>query len=163
MDALDLLVQLLMRFEGFRARPYYCSAGVLTIGYGETAGVKLGMVWTREQAEAVLRRRAAQFLLLTLKRCPQLHLEPPERQAACASLAYNIGSGAFAASSVCRKTKRLDYAGAADSFLLWSKAGGRVVAGLTKRRLAERSIYFSAQFSANETLMGERPIAYERA
>ena len=59
------------------------------------------------------------------------------------SLAYNIGLGAFGASSVCRKTMAQDIAGAADSFLLWNKAGGRRVAGLARRREAERALFLT--------------------
>lgn len=140
-DALDLLIDLVRRFEGCRLAAYKCPAGVWTIGWGETRGVKEGDVWTQEQADQVLRERAGQFMLATLKRCPQLLREPPERIAACTSLAYNIGAGAFAASSVSRHTARRDYQSAADSFLLWNKAAGRVLRGLTLRRQAERMTY----------------------
>ena len=78
-----------------------------------------------------------------LKRCPQLHLEPPGRTIACTSLAYNIGAGAFGASSVRRYTYRQEFAAAANAFLLWNKAGGRVVRGLTSRRQAERTRYLA--------------------
>lgn len=141
--ALELAIELIKRFEGCRLTAYKCPAGVWTIGWGETLGVKEGDVWTQEQADAMLRRRAAQFILATLKRCPQLTAEPPERLAACTSLAYNIGVGAFGASSVRRKTARREYLGAADSFLLWNKAGGRVLRGLVRRRQAERGTYRS--------------------
>lgn len=140
-DALALALALIRVFEGCRLRAYRDLVGVWTIGWGETLGVAEGMVWTQAQADAMLRRRVAQYLLGTLKRCPALHLEPPARQAACVSLAYNIGLGAFGASSVCRKLMRQDPAGAADSFLLWNKAGGRVVAGLSRRRRAERRLF----------------------
>lgn len=143
-SALDLTVELLHRFEGCKLTAYKCPAGVWTIGWGETLGVKEGDVWTQEQADEMLRRRAAQFMLATARRCPQLLQEPPERLAACTSLAYNIGTGAFAASSVAHHTSRRDYQRAADSFLLWNKAGGRVLRGLTLRRHAERAAYLRA-------------------
>lgn len=114
-----------------------------TIGYGETQGVTEGMWWTEEQSELRLIRRVTGFATGVLKRCPQLHLEPPGRLAACISLAYNIGLGAFGASSVCRKTVRRDYIGAADSFPLWNKAQGRALAGLTIRRGLERVMYLT--------------------
>lgn len=112
-----------------------------TIGFGETEGITENMWWTETRAELQLIRRLGAFAAGVLKRCPQLHLEPDGRLAACLSLAYNIGLGAFGASSVCRKTKARDYAGAADSFLLWNKAQGRVMAGLTARRRLERQMY----------------------
>ena len=142
--ALELTLDLVRRFEGCRLTAYRCPAGVLTIGWGETLGVKEGDVWTQQQADAVLRQRVGQFMLATLKRCPQLHAEPPERLAACTSLAYNIGIGAFAASSVCRKTNRREFPGAAKSFLLWNKAAGRPLRGLTLRRHAERHTYLAS-------------------
>lgn len=174
--ALDLLVDLAMRFEGCELRAYpdpasplsqaLAARGLLTryklgqveipddlralsgmpwtIGYGETAGVREGMVWTQDQAVARLRERAAQFLLGVYKRAPMLWLEPDERAAACGSLAYNIGLGAFNASTVKRKTNDGEWAAAAQAFLLWNKAGGRVLAGLTARRRAESGVYLSA-------------------
>lgn len=142
--ALELLVALVMRFEGCRLTAYRDVAGILTIGWGETAGVKEGMVWTQAQADAVLRMRVSQFLLGVYKRAPMLWLEPPERAAACGSLAYNIGLGAFNASTVKRKTNAGEWEAAANAFLLWNKAGGRVVRGLTNRRRQERVTYLSA-------------------
>lgn len=144
-NAIDLAVEMIKRFEGCRLTAYRCPAGVLTIGWGETLGVKEGDVWTQEQADQVLRRRVGQFMLATLKRCPRLHVEPSERLSACVSLAYNIGVGAFGSSSVCRKTSRREYPSAADSFLLWNKACGRVLRGLTLRRQVERLTYLSSE------------------
>lgn len=144
LDALVEAVKLIRGFEGCKLTAYRCPAGVWTIGWGETLGVKEGDQWTQEQADGVLRQRVGQFMLATLKRCPQLHVEPYGRLSACTSLAYNIGVGAFGASSVCRKTNRREIAGAADSFLLWNKAGGRVLRGLTRRRVAERVTYLGA-------------------
>lgn len=143
LDALVLATKLIMGFEGCRLTAYKCPAGIWTIGWGETLAVKEGDEWTQERADAVLRERVGQFMMAVLKRCPQLHLEPPGLLAACTSLAYNIGTGAFGASSVCRKTGRREYAGAAESFLLWNKAGGRVLRGLTLRREAERLKYLA--------------------
>lgn len=112
-----------------------------TIGYGETKGIKEGDVWTQEYADEVVRRRATYFLLNVLKICPQLLLEPHGRSVACTSLAYNIGLGAFSASSICRRTTDKLYEIAAKAFLLWNKAGGRVMRGLTIRRRIEKRIY----------------------
>lgn len=136
--------KLIEPFEGCRLVAYRCPAGIWTIGHGETEGVREGDVWTQEHADAVLRRRVRQFALAVVKRCPQLLNESPERIAACISLAYNIGVGAFAASSVCRLTKFKEYARAAASFLLWNKGGGRVLRGLDRRRKAESAMYMSA-------------------
>jgi lysozyme len=112
-----------------------------TIGYGETEGVHEDMWWTVDQAEAGLASRAAAVLVGVLDACPQLLREPSTRQAACTSLAYNIGVKAFRLSSICRSTSRREYATAGDRFLLWNKAGGVVLPGLTTRRCAERVMY----------------------
>jgi lysozyme len=115
-----------------------------TIGYGETQGVVEGMVWTQEQADERVRLRVAGFASGVLKRCPQLASEPPQRLAACTSLAYNIGLGAFAASSVRSRTQRREYQAAGDAFLNWRTAGGVVMPGLVARRERERLLYLSA-------------------
>lgn len=141
LDSLVLAVKLIMGFEGCRLKAYQDIVGVWTIGWGETLGVKEGMVWTQEHADHVLRQRVGFFLLETMRRCPQLFLETPGRQASCTSLAYNIGLGAFGASSVSRYTKRQEFEAAAESFKLWNKAGGRVVRGLTLRRMQEAMYY----------------------
>lgn len=140
---LDALVALVSRFEGCRLTAYQDVVGIWTIGYGETLGVVEGMVWVQEHANYVLRQRVGQFMLAVLKRCPQLHLEPPGRLIACTSFAYNVGVGAFGASSVSRKTMQQMFAAAADAFLLWNKAGGKVYSGLTVRRQLERTRYLT--------------------
>ena len=103
METLDLAVRMVAAFEGCRLRAYQDVAGIWTIGWGETAGVQPGMVWTQERADIVLRRRVGQFLVAVLQRCPALHLEGAARQAACVSLAYNIGAASFGESSVSLK------------------------------------------------------------
>jgi lysozyme len=143
MTALDLLVAMLKRFEGCRLVAYRDVGGVLTIGYGETAGVTEGMVWTQEYAERRLRERAAWFLAKVISMCPNLATRP-YKAAACACLAYNIGTGAFFASTVRQCTARGEYARAAERFVLWNKVKGVVVAGLTRRRLAEKATYLTA-------------------
>ena len=140
-NALAITIELLKKFEGCRLVAYQDIVGVWTIGYGETLNVHKGMVWTQEKADSELSKRALYFLLIVLKKCPQLHLEPPERVAACVSLAYNIGLGAFGASSVKRHTMTQEFDKAAASFLLWNKAGGKAVRGLTLRRQLEKIKY----------------------
>jgi lysozyme len=144
LDSLVEAIKLIKPFEGCKLKAYRCPAGIWTIGWGETQGIREGMVWTQEKADEVLRQRAAQFLMAVYKIAPILFLEPAGRAGACTSLAYNIGLGAFKASSVSRKTRNHDWAGAADSFLLWNKGGGRVLRGLILRRQAERRVYLGS-------------------
>lgn len=155
-DALELAIVLVQKGEGcvLKAYPDPKWHGIQrraanwsewgrpwTCGWGETEGVTEDTEWTQLEADARLRRRVAGFMLAVLKSCPQLHLEPPERLAAATSLAYNIGKGAFSASSVCARTRRCEYEAAGDAFRLWNKAGGRVMRGLTLRRERERKVY----------------------
>jgi lysozyme len=139
-----MLISLIKQFEGCKLKAYKCSAGVWTIGYGETLGITEGMMWSLEEAERYLNTRVEYFLRNVYLKCPQLFLEPPSRVAACVSLAYNIGLGAFGASSVCRYTKQRNYEKAAASFLLWDKAGGKRIKGLTIRRMKEKELYETA-------------------
>lgn len=140
-DTVDRIVEVLKKYEGFRANAYKCPAGIWTIGYGETLGVKEGMVWTEEYASERLKVRVKGFLLSVLKDCPQLVLEPPGRIVACTSLAYNIGTAAWKVCSVNRRTREKNYQTAADAFLMWNKAKGKVLKGLTNRRIEERKMY----------------------
>lgn len=159
-DIVDAIIVMIKGFEGCHLKAYpdpiwnkikrtpenWAKWGKpWTIGYGETKGITEGMVWTQEYAEEVLRKRVIYFLVNVYKHCPQLFLEPDDRAVACTSLAYNIGIGAFSASSVCRRTKETLYALAAKAFLLWNKAGGFVMRGLTIRRQLESKRYERAQ------------------
>ena len=64
----------------------------------------------------------------------------PEELAAASSLAYNIGVSAYCRSTVDRRFDAGDFKGGCDAFLMWNKAGGREIKGLTNRRRAERDI-----------------------
>lgn len=52
LDALVLAIKLIMGFEGCRLIAYKCPAGIWTIGWGETLGVKEGDIWTQDQADS---------------------------------------------------------------------------------------------------------------
>lgn len=136
-----LLNTMLLRFEALRLKAYQDCVGVWTCGVGETMGVTRTTVWTKEYALARLNIRSLEFLNYCLKTCPQLLNEPPLRTASCGSLTYNIGKRGFTASSVRRLTMTREYSRAADAFMLWNKAGGRVVSGLAWRRGKERGYY----------------------
>ena len=140
-EALDLIKE----FEGFRSKAYKDAVGIWTIGYGTTAmaGVgiepKAGMEITEAQALAYLDAAVAKFehnVTKVLKRPAN-----ENEYGAMVSLAYNIGPAAFAKSSVLRLFNAGDKEGAGAAFLLWNKAGGKVLAGLTRRRKAERALF----------------------
>ena len=142
-QAVEIAIKLIKEFEGCRLVAYQCPAGIWTIGYGETRGVKKGDVWTSQKADTALRDRVEEFMLGIIKVCPQLDLEPSERIAACISLAYNIGLSAFAKSTVCKMIGNKAYPEAADAFLMWDKVGGKPLKGLTDRRQAERKVFLA--------------------
>ncbi len=140
-------LELVKAFEGYFAKPYRCPAGVLTQGYGHTAAAgapALGGIWSKDYASHVLRetleRRYAAPVRKLLKR------EPSQAQFdAMVSLAYNIGFGAFARSSVLRCFNRGDDEGAASAFFAWNRGGGRVLPGLLRRRASEALVYQGIQ------------------
>lgn len=140
-------LDLIKRFEGLRLKAYPDPATggePWTIGYGTTSSagvgkISRGMVITQVQAESMLARSLAayeQAVLRALKVAPSQH-----QFDALVSLAYNIGIGAMTKSSVVRHLNAGDVNRAAAAFLLWNKAGGRVMAGLTRRRAAERDLF----------------------
>lgn len=116
-----------------------------TIGFGETKGIKPGMVWTELEAITALKVRVATFLSEVLKVSPKLDLEAPERIAAVVSLVYNIGTLNYKTSSVAKAIARGDWQAAGDAFLLWNKAGGKVLNGLVKRRQVEKDLFLSVR------------------
>ncbi len=129
-------------FEGVRLKAYLCPAGVWTIGYGDTGPhVKRGLVWTKAQADAAFAARLADEFEPAVRAAIGSAPTDPAQFGAMVSLAYNIGVDAFRRCSVARLHKAGDHAGAAQAFLLWNKAGGRVMPGLTKRRRAEAALY----------------------
>ncbi|EJL23691.1 lysozyme [Novosphingobium sp. AP12] len=112
-----------------------------TIGWGSTgADIRKGTIWTREKAQARFTAHVGEFAAQVSK----LLATTPTTQNqfdAMVSLAYNVGATNFAASTLLRKHRARDYAGAAGEFSRWNKAAGRVMAGLTKRRADEAKLY----------------------
>ena len=135
-------LDILKEFEGLRLEAYRCSAGVPSIGYGWTSGVKMGDVWTREKAEHMLiegvkpYERAVQEAIGDAK-------TSQNQYDAMVSLCYNIGPGNFKKSSVARLHKEGKYTQAAAAFMMWVKAGGKIIGGLIKRRNKEKALYLS--------------------
>jgi lysozyme len=140
-------VDLVKEFEGFEARAYKCPAGVWTIGYGTTAAAGVGIVpvdgmtITATEAEGYLQDALSKF-----SNAISMEISAPINEneyGAFVSLAYNIGPGAFKKSSALRHFNAGNKAAAADAMLLWNKAGGKVLAGLVRRRAAERALFLT--------------------
>lgn len=126
--------------EGYRGEAYYATphereAGISTIGFGTTEGVKPGDRTTPERALIRLLQDANRFEQ-AVRRCANVPMYQHEFDA-YVSLAYNIGEGAFCRSTLVRKLKAGDYEGACAEILRWTKQAGRELPGLVKRRQAE--------------------------
>lgn len=135
---------LIKRFESCRlsAYPDPGSGGdPWTIGWGSTGpDIHRGTVWTQAQCDARLALDVSRFA----DKVEKLIGGAPTTQHqfdAMVSLAYNIGQGNLASSTLLRKHRAGDHAGAAEEFHKWNKAAGRVLPGLVKRRAAESLLY----------------------
>lgn len=130
----------LKRFEGFRGKAYIPVPGdVPTIGYGFTKGVKMGDIMTLGEAQERLIEELRPYENAVWEACT---LEPNQNQFdAIVLLCYNIGIAGFKRSTVLKAHNRGDFDAAARAFGLWNKSGGKVYAGLTKRRAEEAALY----------------------
>jgi len=137
-------VRLVKSFEGWRASAYRDAVGHWTIGYGHTsmAGppkVHQGMHITRAEGSEIL-ARDLQYFADEIQ--PLINVPLSDNQfSALVSFAYNVGVGNFRKSSVLKKVNAGQFDKAASRFVLWNKAGGRVLNGLTRRRLAEAALF----------------------
>jgi len=139
-------IALIKRFEGCELKAYQDSVGVWTIGYGWTQPVNgkkvaAGMVIDLSTAERLLKCGLVQYeqgvnQLLKVK-ITQGQFD------ALVSFAYNLGLRALSTSTLLRKLNSGNQHGAADEFGKWVNAGGKQLAGLVKRRAAERELFLS--------------------
>jgi len=138
-------LNLIKEFEGCKLTSYLDTLAkppVWTIGYGHTGPRAFeGAVWSQAEADRVLSIDVCAFSGGVEDACVE---SPNENQlAAMTSLAYNIGIAAFRRSTVLRMHNAGKFAEAAAAFSMWNKAGGKVRAGLTRRRAAEASLYLT--------------------
>jgi len=132
-------IELIKSFEGLHLKAYLCPANKWTIGYGHTFFAEEGMEITEERAEDLLR-----FDLEYFEESVALLLTVPVRQNqfdALVSFTFNLGVGALKRSTLLRKLNANDDYGAAQEFLRWNKAGGKVLDGLIRRRKAEKELF----------------------
>lgn len=141
-------VEMIATEEDCRLKAYRCPAGVWTIGWAETEGVKAGMRWTQEVADERFREALQEWTAGVEKALGGAYAND-HQMAAFLCLAYNIGLPAFQRSTVLRLHKRGDYAGAARAFALWNKRRdpktGQLVEddALTARRAREAARYLT--------------------
>lgn len=128
-------------WEGERLTAYPCSAGVWTIGFGHTKGVKQGDTCTAEQARAWLLEDLADAQMRLAR-----YINVPVTQnefIALVSLVFNVGVGNLSRSKLLRKLNSGDREGAAEEFLDFDLANGKRLAGLTRRRKAEHDLFLT--------------------
>ena len=146
MQTSDKGIALIKEFEGCKLTAYQDSVGVWTIGYGWTQPVdgkpiRAGMTIKQETAERLLKTGMVSYES-DVSRLIKVGLTQGQFDA-LVSFTYNLGARSLSTSTLLRKLNAGDYAGAADEFLRWNKAGGKVLNGLTRRREAERALFLS--------------------
>lgn len=134
-------IPLIEEFEGFRTHAYQDSVGVWTIGFGSTRHPDGRSI---SPTDVVTREEAEHMMLFDLQHFADsldsmVHVPLSEHEyAALLSFVYNLGPGALKSSTLLKKLNRGDHQGAANEILRWNKAGGHVLAGLVRRRVAEK-------------------------
>ena len=137
-------ISLIKGFEGKRLNAYYDGVGVWTIGFGTIkypngVRVKKGDTCTEAQAESYLKNDLVKFEN-AINRLVKVPLNQNQFDA-LSSFTYNLGETNLSSSTLLKKLNAKDYAGTADQFLRWNKAGGKVMNGLTRRRESERNLF----------------------
>lgn len=157
----DAGVELIKEFEGFVSKWYPDPAHgwkVPTVMYGHTDAAgepkyakTKDRVFTKSEGDAALRRDLKQY-----EDSVNSSVKVPltaNQFAALVSFTYNLGAGNMRSSTLLKKLNSGDYAGAADEFGKWNKAGGKVLAGLTRRRKAERDLFLKSGSVATKPKM----------
>jgi lysozyme len=152
-------LKMISHHEGIRTKPYRCPARLWTIGVGHVINPNHAKVlfeernnlaipegWNRtftmEEVNAILAKDLERFERGVLKYCPTAVTRQGWMDA-LVSFSFNVGLGTLQRSTLRQKHNRGDYSGAADEFLKYCKAGGKVLKGLENRRKDERTIYLS--------------------
>lgn len=139
-------LDLIKQFEGLRLESYPdpgTGGDPWTVGVGHTGPeVMPGMTITEEEADEFLRSDVAAFEKCVSNAAAGIPLTQGQFDA-LVCWTFNVGCVAMRSSTLMRKLRSGDEDGAADEFLRWNKAGGRVMAGLTRRRQAERELFLT--------------------
>jgi len=144
----DKGLNLIKKFEGFSKTPYLCPAGVPTIGYGTTrynggkaVSLSDGPI-TEEEALELLRYQVDSTYSKAVNNVIKHELTQSQFDA-LTSFTYNLGASNLRRSTLLRKLNAWDTLGAANEFIKWNKARGKVLSGLTRRREAEKALFLS--------------------
>ncbi len=130
---------ILKYFEGCRLEAYQDSVGVWTIGYGHTKGVTPSMTITQEEAEQMLLTELEEYegYIENMVAVPLTQ----NQFDALVVWVYNLGPTNFKNSTLLKELNSGNYYAASNELLRWNKAGGKVLAGLVKRREAEAQLF----------------------
>jgi lysozyme len=142
MDLNQKGIDLVKKFEGCQLKAYPDPGSgnePWTIGYGHTGGIKKGMTITQAQADAFL-HSDLQSTAKLVKSALTCTLND-NQFSALVSFTFNLGIGNLKSSTLLKKVNSGAFSEASSEFLKWNKAGGRVLAGLTKRRQAEADLF----------------------
>jgi lysozyme len=136
-------INIIKKFEGYMAKSYLCPGKIWSIGYGHTGeDVGPNMYITKEKAEELLLKDLERFEDCVNEIVDTAKLNQHQFDA-LVSLAYNIGPQAISRSTVIKLVNAGEYKKAADHFLDWKMVGGKALAGLIQRRLAEKKLFLS--------------------
>ena len=131
--------EILKYFEGCKLTAYQNSLGVWTIGYGHTKGVYDGMTITQDQAEQMLLSELEEYegYIENMVTVPLTQ----NQFDALVVWVYNLGPTNFKNSTLLKELNAGNYNAAGQEITRWNKAGGKVLAGLVKRREAEAELF----------------------
>lgn len=139
--------KIIQNFEGLKLKSYLCSAGVWTIGYGNTKHIDGRKVGKNEQITLEYAQTLFEHFADEFAEYVDHYIKSNVNQNqfnALVSFAYNVGISAFKGSTLLKRVNiNPNDAMIAKEFLKWNRAGGRVIDGLTNRRIKESSLYFS--------------------
>lgn len=139
----QLGLDLIRQFEGCKLKAYpdpATGSEPITIGFGHTElGLKLGTVWTQEQADKALAEDLAVFERFLNDKIT--NVVNSNQFSACVSLCYNIGCHNFLNSTLLKLINQGKLKQASEQFVRWNKAAGKVMKGLTTRREAEAKLF----------------------
>lgn len=123
-------------------RAYLCPAGIPTLGWGHTKGIKLGDTCSQQQADLWLTQdlNDAEAMVSLLVKVPLTQGQFD----ALVDFVFNLGAGKFANSTLLKLLNQGNYTAAAAQFKLWTHSGAQVLPGLVKRRAAETDMFLNS-------------------
>ena len=139
-------LNLIKKFEGLSLKPYLCSAGIPTIGWGNTFYENMKKVTlqdepiTEERADSLFNFLVTTNFVNVINRLVIVDINQNQFDA-LVSFVYNLGSGNFEKSTLLKKVNQSDFIGASLEFEKWNRASGKVLNGLTKRKLYEKELF----------------------